>query len=423
MRPLGEQRRTVWLVTPEWYGQGGVGDYTHFLASHLAALGCAVVVCGPPDCPDGSERAVPYAQREVPGAWSLRALLHLVRLAQAERPEVVHLQFVPHGFQPRGLPTPLCLLPLLLRLSSASRPAVTFHELFVPWEGGIIQRALSLLQRMQALLLAAAACAMVVTLEERAAWLGRWLPHMRSAISCIPVGSNIRTVPLLPDQRSSLRRQLFGSDEVFVLGIFSPQHPAVDLEGVITALAELPAQVRLLVIGRVPPERCQVIRQRAVALGVSQRICWTGSLSAEAVSHVLQAVDVYVHAHSSGPSPRSTVLAAALAHGLPIIAYAGTEDQSGKYRDGKNLLLVPAGQPRALAAAVERLRRDEALWQELVAGGRSLYRDSFTWEKIAAMTLGAYAASSAWMPEPAPRKSTLKLNRGSKQPSQHTGGC
>jgi glycosyltransferase involved in cell wall biosynthesis len=395
MIPTCGQPRTIWLVTPEWRGQGGVGDYTHFLAGHLAALGCSVVVFGPPDRPDGSKRAVPYVRREVPGAWSLRALLHLVRLARAERPDVMHLQFVPHGFHPRGLPTALCLLPLLVRLASPARPVVTFHELFISWEGGLAQRALGLLQRLQALLLAAPSCAVVVTLEGRAAWLGRRLPHRRSAIFVVPVGSNVPVVPLSASERCALRRQLFGSDRVFVLGIFSPQHPAVDLEGVVAALSELPHEVRLLVIGRVPAERCRAVRQRAAALGVSRRICWTGSLSAEAVSQALQAVDVYVHAHPSGPSPRSTALAAALAHGLPVVAYAGTEDQSGRYQNGKNLVLVRAGQPCALAAAVERLWRDEALRQELVAGGRSLYRDSFTWEKIAAMTLYTYI-SACW---------------------------
>jgi glycosyltransferase involved in cell wall biosynthesis len=384
MIPTCEQRRTVWLVTPEWHGQGGVGDYTHFLAGHLAALGCSVVVFGPPGRLRAADEGntVPYVRREVPGAWSPHALLHLARLARAQRPDVVHLQFVPHGFHPRGLPTALCLLPLLVRLASPARPVVTFHELFISWEGGLARRAVGLLQRLQALLLAAPSCAVVVTLERRAAWLGRRLPHRRSAIFVVPVGSNIPVVPLSASERCALRQQLFGSDRVFVLGIFSPQHPAVDLEGVVAALAELPDEVRLLVVGRVPAERCRAVRQRAAALGVSRRICWTGSLSAEGVSQALQTVDVYVHAHPSGPSPRSTVLAAALAHGLPVIAYAGTEDQSGRYQDGKNLVLVPAGQPPALAAAVERLRRDSALRHKVATEGQARYEQLSSWVVI-----------------------------------------
>lgn len=393
----GEQNRTVWLVTPEWYGQGGIGDYAHFLACHLIALGCSVAVFGPqcsvPQAAPPADTA--YARYEVPGAWSLRALLRLVRLAQVERPDVVHLQFVPHGFQRHGLPTTLGLLPLLLRLSRASRPVITFHELFVPWEGGIMQRALGLLQRLQALLLAAGSCAIVVTLEGRAAWLSRWLPHKRSAIYVVPVGSNIRPVPLSPDRRSELRRQLFGSDEVFVLGIFSPQHPAIDLEGVVAALAKLPPQVRLLVIGRVSPLRCAQVQQRAAALGVAHRIHWTGDLSEEVASQALQAIDVYVHAHRSGPSPRSTALAAALAHGLPVIAYAGSEDRPGIYRDGEHLLLVPGGASRCLAQGVELLRRDEGLRQRIANSARLLYEHTLTWDQIAAIMLQTYGVGSS----------------------------
>lgn len=392
MIPTCGRPRTIWLVTPEWYGQGGVGDYTHFLACHLAALGCVVTVFGPPLCRPHTalHSQLPYSCREVAGAWSPLALMRLVRLVRIERPDVLHLQFVPHGFQSRGLPTALCLLPLTLRLGGASRPAVTFHELFVPWEGGIVQRALGLLQRLQALLLAVPACGIVVTLDQRASWLGRWLSYKRSAIYIAPAGSNIPVVPVSAHERRALRRQLFGSDEVFVLGIFSPQHPAVDLEGVVAALAALPEEVRLLVIGRVPAERCRVVHERAATLGVSQRICWTGSLAEEPASQALQAVDVYVHAHRSGPSPRSTVLAAALAHGLPVIAYAGSEDRSGMYLDGTHLLLVPPSVPGRLARAIGLLHRDEGLRRRIAAAGRSLYEHQLTWDRIALITLHAY---------------------------------
>lgn len=388
MTSFRERQHAVWLVTPEWYGQGGVGDYTHFLACHLVRLGYSVAVFGPPCRVPFAE--TPYTRREVPGAWSLRALLHLVRLAQDERPDVVHLQFVPHGFQSRGLPTPLSFLPLLLRLSGASRPVITFHELFISWEAKIIRRILGFFQRLQALLLASGSCAIIVTLEGRAAWLCRWLPHKRSNISVIPVGSNIQPVSLSSGDRSALRRQFFGSDDVFVLGTFSPRHPAIDLKGVITALTYLPTDVHLLVIGRVSPVRRLALHEHATALGVAQRVFWTGSLTELEVSHALQALDAYVHPHPSGPSPRSTALAAALAHGLPVIAYAGFEDVAQTYRPGHHLLVVQPSNPYDLAAAVKRLRSEPSLCQSLRAQGKRHYDQYHSWQTITALTSSAY---------------------------------
>jgi glycosyltransferase involved in cell wall biosynthesis len=64
----------------------------------------------------------------------------------------------------------------------------------------------------------------------------------------------------------------------------------------------------------------------------------------------------------------------ALACGAPLVT-ADTPAARELLRDGESALLVPAGDPAALAAAVRRLAADESLARRLGAGGLRAYRE------------------------------------------------
>jgi len=53
-------------------------------------------------------------------------------------------------------------------------------------------------------------------------------------------------------------------------------------------------------------------------------------------------------------------------------------------------LLVPAGDPSALRAALERLLGDPELRQRLGEAGRARAREELSWERFARLTLKAY---------------------------------
>jgi glycosyltransferase involved in cell wall biosynthesis len=93
----------------------------------------------------------------------------------------------------------------------------------------------------------------------------------------------------------------------------------------------------------------------------------------------------------------------AMACGCPVVASAAASlpeivenDRSG--------LLVPPGDEAAIAAAIARLRDDEALWRRLHAGALARAR-SLTWERAAERCLDAYRrgadappVATAWAP-------------------------
>jgi glycosyltransferase involved in cell wall biosynthesis len=82
----------------------------------------------------------------------------------------------------------------------------------------------------------------------------------------------------------------------------------------------------------------------------------------------------------------------AMAHGRPVVATA-VGGLPEAVVDGETGLLVPAGDVRALRAALERLLGDEELRRRLGAGGRERARDRFSREVAVTATLAAYEAA------------------------------
>jgi glycosyltransferase involved in cell wall biosynthesis len=79
---------------------------------------------------------------------------------------------------------------------------------------------------------------------------------------------------------------------------------------------------------------------------------------------------------------------AALAHGVPIVSTLPAKP-SAELIDGENIILVPPGDPSALADAVETVADGNELRTRLSKGASRLALQ-FTWEQIASETLRVY---------------------------------
>ncbi len=93
------------------------------------------------------------------------------------------------------------------------------------------------------------------------------------------------------------------------------------------------------------------------------------------------AADVVVHP-SAYPEGLPSVLLEAAAAGAAMIATpaGGTTDL---VRHGETGLLVPPGDPRALAEALELLASDDALRERLASAARRLVCERFDWSVVA----------------------------------------
>jgi glycosyltransferase involved in cell wall biosynthesis len=127
------------------------------------------------------------------------------------------------------------------------------------------------------------------------------------------------------------------------------------------AVATMPG-VTLVVAGD-GPERA-ALERRMRELGVEGRVRFLGSVSRDDVLRLFRAADASVLPSAWENYPHTVV--EALAVGCPVIATAvgGVPEV---VRDGENGLLVPPGDPPALAAAVSRFFSDPALRERLAA--------------------------------------------------------
>jgi glycosyltransferase involved in cell wall biosynthesis len=135
---------------------------------------------------------------------------------------------------------------------------------------------------------------------------------------------------------------------------------------------------------------------------VDDLLLWTGFVAPQEVSAALLSADMAVLPFTDGASFRRGSLLAVLEHALPMITTGPTDDRknAGSEVRGRNAedlptswptlehevncLLVPPGEPEALADAIERLACDPTLQASLRGGARKL-AGFFGWERIAQM--------------------------------------
>lgn len=157
-----------------------------------------------------------------------------------------------------------------------------------------------------------------------------------------------------------------------------------DHETLFEALAALPhRRWNLELVGDGPLEA--KLRALARALNLEERIVWTGYLPSAAAA--LARSQVFVLATRSEAFPRSIL--EAMRAGLPVIA----SDVGGvgeAVRDGQTGVLVPANDPEALGAALERILENASLRERMGDAGHQIFYDRFRFEKMAAETMALY---------------------------------
>jgi glycosyltransferase involved in cell wall biosynthesis len=182
----------------------------------------------------------------------------------------------------------------------------------------------------------------------------------------IPVFSNIAVEPRPPNQASSAP---------LLLGVVGYANDGVNPPLLVEALSRLPSRpgLRVLLLGAPGPDSPWGERWRRAAqdAGIGELLEFTGVLPPQELSRQLSACDLVVFPDEAGPSSRKGTLAAALAHGRPVVAIDGPEGWP---------LLIEAGavhlctaDPAQLATAIDRLHRDVAVRNGLGAAATAFY--------------------------------------------------
>lgn len=148
-------------------------------------------------------------------------------------------------------------------------------------------------------------------------------------------------------------------------------HPVYQPDLAVAAFARLVDAVpgaRLTMAG---PDRglLEATRRQVAALGLTGRVTFPGYLEGAVKIDAFGAHDAFLNTTKVDNSPVSVI--EAMGAGVPVVAtdVGGLRDLA---RDGDDALLVPNGNPEALARALERVLTDPALATHLRTGGRAI---------------------------------------------------
>ena len=183
-----------------------------------------------------------------------------------------------------------------------------------------------------------------------------------------------------------------GASSVRIVSI-ARLEPPKDHRTLLEALAALRSlDWELELIGGGPLE--EEARGLAAALGIAGRVRLSGYQPDPAVA--LARAQVFVLSSRSEGFPRSVL--EAMRAGLPVVA----SDVGGvreAVSEGINGLLVPPGEPKALAGALEKLIAEAPERQRLGAAARRIYEGRFRFERMLQETMEVYDTvvdSSRW---------------------------
>jgi glycosyltransferase involved in cell wall biosynthesis len=339
----------------------------HVVAPLTEALGLA------PRIAEAGARVVPLGIRSpatLPGG-----LLRLARLIRAVRPDVIQ-SWLYHA----DLAATLVQLPV-------RRPAPLVWSIrcadldlgrYAPTTRWVV-RALARLSPLPA--------AVVSNSEAGLAWHLRLGYRPRRAV-VIPNGYDTDRFRPRPEAGAALRRMLGWPDEAVIVGMVARVDPAKDHAGFLEAIGRGPPALRAVLIGHgtesLPIPRA--LAGRIAALGVR-----------EDVAALTAGFDIACLASFTEGFPN--VVAEAMACGVPCVAT--TVGDAAAILDGTGIL-VPPGDPSALAAALARLAAMPAPDRRaLGAAGRARVLEAYSIAAAAERYVALWHDAAATLPHPA----------------------
>ena len=214
-----------------------------------------------------------------------------------------------------------------------------------------------------------------------------------AGVTVINNGFSLDEFALPAPDAAALFRARHGLGDAFVVGCVG-RIKAVrkGQEVLVEALALLAAQgrrPRCVIIGAPSPgneTHLVALGELIEARGLSSQVALIGEIPDARWAY--PALDVLV-LPSAQPEPFGGVVMEAMAMGVPVIATAvgGSVEQVA---DGETGLLVPAGDPAALAQAIARLMDDPALRRRMAAAGPVRIREHFDLGQMVARIVAVY---------------------------------
>ncbi len=196
-----------------------------------------------------------------------------------------------------------------------------------------------------------------------------------NAVTAAPPVDDVRALDLPPDGRDVV---------ITTIGRLSPEKGTADMLSAFRTLVAQGLPVRLVLAGDGPLRPS--LEAQAQEWGIADRVTFTGLF--DDLAPIM--LTTHIVAHPTLNDGRSVSVLEAMAWGRPVVATA-IGGVAELLTHGKTGLLVPAGEPDALAAALRSLVTDAALRRSLGSAARAAFvAGGYTGEQMTAQTVEAY---------------------------------
>jgi glycosyltransferase involved in cell wall biosynthesis len=319
--------RFLFLTSSLEPARDGVGDYALRLTRKLSQLGHHAACIGIHDRhadifmgPNSEGDSIPYWR--FPAHASNR---HRMRLLQTvidkEEPDLLSLQYVPHGFEKRGMP--LGLPNSLAALRGGFAWHLMFHEL---WIGSL--RGESLRRKCVGQIQRAIALSLCKQLSPRLIHTSNVFYQSKLAkagigAGILPIFSNIPVADPDPEKRLRLLAQAGIREDapgIRVYVFFGDIHPEWDPSKLLEVASESSKNSLFVSIGKVSDVGIMHWKKMEQNNGGMPRFLMMGELSSSEISRILLASDYGATTEAVELLGKSGSVAAMLEHGLPVIS-------------------------------------------------------------------------------------------------------
>lgn len=325
----------------------GVGDYTLNLAKEFAKHGHNVSIV----CKRDNRVETNYDDIcvfPIVDTWNKAAANPVIRLIQEKHINVVSLQYVPHGYEPHGLP--FGLIGFMKNIRNTSVPVFTFcHEVYWRYRGfNIKYLAESLLMAFISKHILKCSDYVATSIVHYAKMINELSGNQAPAI---PIASNIPVANV--DAKST--KAIIAPNNEFIIAFIGKRNLSV-VSAALKRLIEEGNHIKLLFIGKTNDVQ-----------NIEDSFCYrTGILNIDELSNYVAAADCMIMPENniSGCSLKSGSLAAALSFGIPVITSKGIMTDR-KLKDRENILFVDSTSEVSYYDALRLLIKDKAFKDEM----------------------------------------------------------
>jgi len=169
-----------------------------------------------------------------------------------------------------------------------------------------------------------------------------------------------------------------------------------ELETLLRALTRVP-DAELMVVdssgrAQLPPDAYVGLEKFAAALGIADRVIFSGQVARSAMPALLRSADLVVSTCQYEPSGMTSLQA--MACGTPVIA-PPVDGHADAVVDGTTGILIPAGRPALLAQRIRQLLAHPMLLEAYGVAAVDRARSRYSWDRIASETLAVYDRAAA----------------------------